>query len=313
MRTLIILALLAAPASGASAPGESGLLGFLESGLASTAGPGPGKTADAPPPAEEDGIDATKLLVSSGLVSSVIGGYLVYGYTKWWDDELEPFHYSDEGALQKDSYVGGVDKFGHLWGCLVLHRGISGLLQWSGVDPLPATLVGAGLVQALFLFAEIEDAFYDYGWSDADIVFNLLGSALGLALDLLPALDDLVDFRVWYRPTPYLNRRDFNVAEDYSGQKFFLVLKGGGVPFLEGTGLEYLELWAGYDAPGYRRYRERRERRVFFGLSLDLGRVIREFLFPVLRPPEVAEIASDFLFEHWQPYPVHAPVYQHTF
>jgi hypothetical protein len=253
-------------------------------------------------------IDTNRFLVSTGLIVLTISGYATYGFLEWWVTSPRPFHFADEGALQRDSYVGGVDKFGHAWGCHVLTRGCSGLMRWSGVPPFWSSLIGIVIVQGLFLFAEIEDGYYDYGWNDADVVFNLLGSALATALDLLPWLDDLIDFRLWYQPTPVMRRRHYNVAEDYSGQKYFLVIKGGGIPTLRETGLEFLELYVGYHAPGYRRHRERKERFVFVGFSLDIGKILAEYVFPLLRPPRVLEVCSDFVFEHWHPHFVHAPL-----
>jgi hypothetical protein len=177
------------------------------------------------------------------------------------------------------------------------------------VEPWLSTAIAAFAAQALFLFAEIEDAYFDYGWSDGDMVGNLLGSALAAALDLIPWLDDLLDFRMWYRPTPYLYRHQFNVAEDYSGQKYFLVLKGGGVPWVKDTALRYLEVYVGYHAEGYRRYREVKERHVFAGFSLDVGRAVADLLWPPLDPPEFVRSWTGFVFEHWQPHFLHAPVY----
>lgn len=204
--------------------------------------------------------------------------------------------------------MGGVDKFGHAWGCLVINRGVSGLLRWSGMKPFWSSLLGTAVAQGIFTFAEIEDGFYDYGWSDGDVVFNLLGSLFGIVLDLVPWLDRLLDFRVWYGPTPMLARKNYNAAEDYSGQKYFLVFKGEGIPALRETGLRYLEFYVGWHAEGYRRYRHRAERHVFVGFSLDVGAVIAEVLFPRIRPPEEVEAWTVFLFEHWHPHFVHAPL-----
>ncbi|MHC4600150.1 MAG: DUF2279 domain-containing protein [Planctomycetota bacterium] len=256
----------------------------------------------------EAGIDATRLLLSSGVAGLTLVAYVSYGFAEWWTTAPRPFHYTREGNLQRYSYVGGVDKFGHAWGCLVINRGVSGLLRWSGMKPLWSTLLGAALAQGIFTFAEIEDAYYDYGWSDGDVVFNLLGSLFGVVLDLVPWLDRLLDFRVWYWPTPMLARKNYNAAEDYSGQKYFLVVKGEGIPALRETGLRYLELYVGYHAEGYRRYRHRAERHVFVGFSLDVGAVIAEVLFPRLRPPEELEAWTVFLFEHWHPHVLHAPL-----
>lgn len=263
--------------------------------------------AQAPSPGRA-GISADRLLVTGSVGAGILTAYLIYGFDKWWDDTREPFHYTHEGNLERTSYVGGADKFGHAWACHMFQRGATGLLRWSGVGPLASTLIGAFIVQAVFTFAEWEDAVYDYGWSNGDFLFNLLGSALASTLDLVPWLDDLVDFRLWYRPTPYLYRRHYNAAEDYSGQKYFLVFKGGGVPWFRDTGLAYLELYVGFHAPDYRRYRERRERRIFLGLSLDVGRLVAEILYPLLRLPREAEAVADFAFEHIQPPVAHTPL-----
>lgn len=94
-----------------------------------------------------------------------------------------------------------------------------------------------------------------------------------------PGWDDLLDFRLRYWPSDREEREEdgTSVAEDYSGQTYLLLLKASGVPALRDRKvLRYLEVAVGYGSRGYRPERppEERERNVYYGLSLNLSRLL---------------------------------------
>lgn len=259
---------------------------------------------------EETGVRTDRLLVTGAVTAVCLGSYLTYGALFWWDEEPGSFHWTEEGNMEEDSYAGGTDKLGHAWACYTLTRVFGGLLRWSGAEAWLSEVLAGATVQVLFLFTEIEDAFFDYGFSAWDFAFNLAGTLFAAALDLLPGLDEVLDFRVWYWPTSAFRDADWNPAEDYSGLRFFLVLRPGGLGCFRGTALSFLELHLGYFTRGYKPVRPRRERLWFVGVSLDLGRLVRQWLAPLLGLGPAVTDVTDFVLEYWQPYPVHAPLLQ---
>jgi hypothetical protein len=249
-----------------------------------------------------------RLLLSGGVAAFCLGSYLTYGALFWWDESPGDFHMTAEGNMEEDSYAGGSDKFGHAWACYVLTRVFGGLLRWSGAGDIFSEAVGALAVQAIFLFAEIEDAFYDYGFSWWDMAFNIAGSVLGVLFDLIKPLDDIFDFRIWYWPTSQFVNAEFNPAEDYSGQFFFLVVKLGGIPLLRDSGLRFIEIYVGYHTRGYKPLRSVQERLVFVGLSLDLLRMLTDWVLPLFGGADIVRQGAAFVLEYWHPHLFHAPL-----
>ncbi len=308
MRTVAFLLAAAlaavAPETALSAPESISLLDDRAQGWqAAESGVADSQIGDA------DEFHADRFLAVTGLSALCIGGYAVYGFAFWWDEEPGRFHMTREGNMEQDSYAGGADKLGHAWACYLLTRGFSGLLNWSGAGAVLSEIIGIAAVQAVFLFSEIEDAYFDYGFSWWDVAFNFAGSCLGALLDLVPWLDRAIDFRFWYAPTSRFRDVDYNMAEDYSGQKYFMVLKLDGIPAIRETAAKYLEFYVGYATDGYKPRRERKERHVFFGLSVDVFGLLKSVLLPALGAPRFAGDAAALIGEYWHPHFVHAPVY----
>ncbi len=268
----------------------------------------PAGLPDPEPPDDDDGPDTLRLAAVLGLGAACLGGYVAYGFGFWWKEDPREFHMTREGNMEQDSYAGGSDKFGHAFACYAMTRGFGGLLRWTGLGPAASEIVSALVVQAVYLGSEIEDAFYDYGFSFWDVAFNAAGSILAALLDLVPWLDRALDFRFWYASTSRFKYTDYNMAEDYSGQKYFLVFKLDGIPALRKTALRYLEIYAGYYAVGYKPKGEKRERHLFFGVSVDVFGLIKDFVCPALGAPKFARDATALVGEYWHPHFVHAPV-----
>jgi hypothetical protein len=129
--------------------------------------------------------------------------------------------------------------------------------------------------------------------------------ALGYWLASSPRADDILDFRLWYRPSKLSN---FDPAGDYAGQRFYLVAKADGVPALRDIPIvKYLELGVGYGDPGVDIPDEwdlhdfaRRRREVFLGVSVNLSRVIADAFYGGARSTTRTQRAAEGLFEVWQ-------------
>ena len=181
---------------------------------------------------------------SLAAVGGLYVGFSTWAYFAWYHgaESLGEFEYGDkDGYFGKNTYAGGADKLGHAWANMVLGRGGSRVLRWGGWSPTTAAIVGNALSLTLFTFVEVKDGYY-YKFSYGDMYANAAGALLGAALELSPTLDRLIDFRVAYWPSPeYLGLwrgeyhgtkagNSLNIAEDYSGQTYFLGLHLGALP-----------------------------------------------------------------------------------
>jgi hypothetical protein len=219
------------------------------------------------------------------LIAGYAAATLAYGYNAWWENLDTSFEFRDEGWFGKDSYRGGADKTGHAYFGYASTRLLTWTFQWAGNDPARSRRLGAGLTGALLLAVEVFDGFTEeYGFGTGDLLMNGVGIGLGWLLESHPAWDDLLDFRLQYWPSDRKEREEdgTSIAEDYSGQTYLLLLKASGVPALRDHKiLRYLEVAMGYGSRGYRPERppDERERNVYYGISLNLSRLLDDTLF----------------------------------
>lgn len=214
------------------------------------------------------------------------GGLLVgwYGATHWWKDGLTGnFRTAGEGWFGRDTYAGGADKMGHLFisyaGTRLRARGFESL----GNSPEDALWLGAAATFGTLLAIETVDGFSrKWRFSHEDLAMNAAGTALGILFERSPQLDKLLDFRLMYRPSRTGGRgSSFDPVGDYSGQTYLLVVKAAGVPALnQSAPLRYLELAVGYGSRGYGEVPAAlRDRRAYFGISLNLSGILDDTLF----------------------------------
>lgn len=219
------------------------------------------------------------------LIAGYTAATLAYGYNAWWENLDTSFELRDEGWFEEDSYRGGADKFGHAYFGYASTRLLTWSFQWAGNDALRSRRLGAGLTGSLLLAVEVFDGFTEeFGFGAGDLLMNGVGIGLGWLLESHPAWDELFDFRLRYWPSDRKEREEdgTSIAEDYSGQTYLLLLKASGVPALRRhTLLRYLEVAVGYGSRGYRPERppEERERNVYYGLSLNLARLLDDTVF----------------------------------
>lgn len=259
---------------------------------------------------------------SMAALGGIYASFATWMYFAWYHDQprLSGFKVGGDGYFGETTYAGGSDKLGHAWANMVLTRGGAELLRWGGWRPRTAALISGALSWSLFLFVEIKDGYY-YQLSPGDMYANTLGAALGVAMTEWPALDRLMDLRVEYWPSPeYISIVDgsftgserinsVNIAEDYSGQTYFLALhlrelpRPAATPRWLGTALDFVDVGVGFQSTKYKPdppddppY-ERRQH-LFVGVALDVqhvldralarhrvSRTIGHGLFEVLAPP----------------------------
>lgn len=231
-------------------------------------------------------------------LGGIYAGFATWMYFAWYYDKprLTGFEIGGDGGFGENTYAGGADKLGHAWANAALTRGGAELLRWGGWRPSHAALISAGLSWSLFLFVEIKDGFY-YEFSPGDLLANTTGAVLGAAMTHWPRLDRLIDFRVAYWPSVEYRSilsGDFhgsdrvnsvNIAEDYSGQTYFLALHLGAVPRPAATprwlggALDYVDVGVGFHATKYKPDPPEeppyvRRQQLFLGATVDLQRVL---------------------------------------
>ena len=245
----------------------------------------------APPEAPPPDHRVRSLLIVAGLYA----GFTTWAHFAWYRGKIEHgFEVGEDGYFGKNTYAGGADKLGHAWANLVLGRASSRVLRREGWSQTGAAVVGASMAWTLFLFVEVKDG-YAYNFSPGDMVFNTAGALLGALQEIYPRIDDLVDYRVAYAPSDeYLGLwrgeyhgthkgNSLNIAEDYSGQTYYLALHLGALPRAKAapkplaTALSYLDVGVAFET---RRYKPDAApdaamptQELFVGVTLDLQRL----------------------------------------
>lgn len=199
-----------------------------------------------------------------------------------------------EGWFGKDTYAGGADKTGHAYFSYLLTEVLADDFRKHNVtNAEDKAALAAFSTMALI---ELGDATgKNTGFSYEDLVANAAGVSLSNWLLKNPKWDKRIDVRMEYWPSPGAPGFAGGIADDYSGAKHLVALKGSGFQRFKGTPLEFLELQAGYYTRGFRaRYDKGHfdtpERHAYVGLGLNLPRLFEN------KAPKV----SKFL-EYYQP------------
>ncbi|MBL8620252.1 MAG: DUF2279 domain-containing protein [Myxococcales bacterium] len=266
-------------------------------------------TAPAPPLDGDHPTNRSLVLSAAGTagVYAVLYGWLSLAWFVRTTD-ADHFAFHDEGWFGADTYAGGADKLGHMWGNYAMTRGVSRILQYGGWPRTGSILVAGGLSLGFFTVSEIKDGYkVEYGFSYGDMIANATGVALGVLLEFVPALDRRFDVRMSYLPSDeYLARLEeagpFNTPEDYSGQTVLVAYHLGSIPAVRARlgWVQYLDLSIGYRARNYLPLPDDgadRSQALFAGISLDVqamaaaiagrgvgGRVL-DFVTEVYQPP----------------------------
>lgn len=255
-----------------------------------------------PTTAAVEGADARSLLlVNTAVVGAGVAGVAAYGLTKWWDEGFTgSFHSVDEGWFGQDTRYGGADKAGHAYSAYVGVRLVSALLQSYGNDPEAAARIAFWATLGTMTAVEVADGFSkQYAFNYQDAVMNAVGAGFAWWLERNPELDELLDFRLYYRKSS--ESSSWDAFGDYSGQRYLLVAKASGVPQLRDIPIvRYLELAVGYGTQGYDGPPGTvPSRNVYAGLQLNVSAILSDTVFRDGRWPEARrafEVALDF----WQ-------------
>lgn len=230
---------------------------------------------------------------------AAVAGVTALGVASWNWGSSKSFRWNPEGWFGEQTGSGGADKLGHAFTSYALTNVLADRLVREGRSPERAGLSAALTSQAIMLYVELFDGLSDdHGFAREDVVMNLLGTGLAYARTVSPALRDTLDFRMEYEPSGYKGFRPFS---DYSGQKYLLAFKLGGVSALRDTPLRYLELQTGYYTRGFSKAERddglERSRHSFVGIGINLN----ELLFG-RRTAQESELrnAGRLFFEHVQ-------------
>jgi len=192
-----------------------------------------------------------------------------YGLAKWDYFDRSP-HAKPEGWFGQNDDEGGADKLGHLWSSHAVADSLAHLYQGWGYEPEQAMFNGALSSFAIMGFMELGDSFSDYGFSYEDMLMNTVGSASSYLLYKYPALDEKIDLRWEY--IPKFDEADF--FTDYQNSKYLVAVQLDGFDEIRDTPLSYLELHMGYYIRGFDTRAPDRERNVYVGVGLNVGKLL---------------------------------------
>jgi hypothetical protein len=216
-----------------------------------------------------------------------MGFITAWGVTKWDYFTRSPSMQS-EGWFDKDTADGGADKIGHLWSTYAFADGLAHLYEGWGYEPDKAALNGALSSFAIMGFMELGDSFSRYGFSYEDMIMNTVGAASSYLLYKYPGLDRKIDLRWEYAPK--FDTGD--IFTDYENTKYLIAVQLDGFRQMENTPLSWLELHLGYYARGYDPRREDRNRHVYAGVGLNVGKLFSKMgcgsfcnMFHYYQPP----------------------------
>jgi hypothetical protein len=217
--------------------------------------------------------DTRALRWESGLL---VGGTAVIGLRDWNWGSQPTFNTRNEGWFGPDTDSGGTDKLAHAYSAYFMTNGLAEQLQRQGRSSERAALSATLLTQAVLLGVELFDGYsVNYGWSNQDVVMNLLGSGAAYLRQTQPKLRERIDVRLEYRPSGY---RGFSPVGDYAGQKYLVAFKLSGLDATRDSPLRYLELHAGYYARGFSPEEvadgRSRSRQGFVGIGLNLNALL---------------------------------------
>ena len=206
---------------------------------------------------------------------AAFAGVTALGLTSWDWGSSKKFHTNSERWFGEDTGSGGSDKLGHAFTSYALTNVLADRLVRQGRSPERAALSAALTTQAIMLYVEVFDGLSnDHGFAREDVVMNLLGTGMAYVRTVNPKLRETLDFRMEYERSGYKGFRPFS---DYSGQKYLLALKLGGMDTFRNTPLRFLELQVGYYTRGFSKPERadgiNRSRHGFVGVAVNLNEV----------------------------------------
>ncbi|NJO17084.1 MAG: DUF2279 domain-containing protein [Thioploca sp.] len=241
------------------------------------------------------------------LISGLLLGTAIYGYSTWWNDSSSQFRIRHENWFGADTPNGGADKLGHAYSFYVSTRMMTKSFQWVGHSQQQAIQLAGITSAALSVGVEVLDGFTEkYGFSPEDVVMNLTGIGTGIILEKYPYWDNLFDLRLKYWPSDDARRlNEYDPFTDYSGQTYLLITKASGIlPLRQNRWLRYLELAVGYGTRGYQPTdgtdSQPKERNFYYGLSVNLSQLFNEMLFKTNLKSSYTQLVTEQVLEYLQ-------------
>ena len=194
-----------------------------------------------------------------------------WGY-KYWNWGKESLHVQEEDWFDKDSDTGGSDKTGHFYMTYLLSRILASRMEDRGWSLEEASLVGSLSGMLAMTLLEVGDGTSAYGFSKEDLLADALGAGMAYLLRANPRVDDFIDIRLEYLPSPgYLSNGDNTT--DYSGMKHLAAFKVAGFESLKHTYWGLIEFQVGYYSRGYRSYDtgSDRSQHLYAGIGISLA------------------------------------------
>lgn len=249
---------------------------------------------DSPLP-EEDRQFRTRALIAAGVL-----GVAAYGATQWWQHGVTSnFSTVNEGWFSQSTYAGGADKMGHMYSTYVGTRLLARGFEWSGNSPERSLYMAALTSFGTLAAVEVMDGFSKrFRFSKEDLIMNAVGTGMAVLLERNPELDDVLDFRLMYRPSGDARRlKQVDPIGDHSGQTYLFVAKASGIPALRKLEpLRYFELAAGFGARGYQpNAGGERSRHIYYGISLNVSEILGATLYKDGRGGSARKVTSGLL------------------
>jgi uncharacterized protein YfiM (DUF2279 family) len=210
------------------------------------------------------------------------GGILLWGLLQW-DYGSTVFRFRSEGWFEKDTKYGGADKLGHAWASYGMASVYSEVFKRWGLSDTTASRYGALSSFLQTSLIEIGDATsLGHGFSVEDFIMNTAGIALAYVRQSSERVRNSVDFRLEWIPSPALRRgEDLDLTTDYSGHKYILAFKPGGMLESDDFFLNALEIHMGYYTRGYKsadeRYFNEKNRYLYAGIGLNVTYLLERY------------------------------------
>lgn len=211
-------------------------------------------------------------------------------------DSSVGFSIRSEGLFGRDTKSLGMDKLLHGFKAYVLTDVLQAAIAHRTGDDRSAIITAGILGAGLSTIAEVLDGFSPTGFNPEDAAVNIAGAGFSMLRNSVPALHDVLDFRLSLDPAFDGSLSTTEGRLDRS--RYLLAFQPGGMPVFERTPLRFVELHLGYYASGFtaadRAAGEPLRRHVYVGIGFNV-----QALFSRRPARRVERIARD-LFDYVQ-------------
>ena len=80
--------------------------------------------------------------IAHGIAFGGAAGFAGWAAEAWWSDGKQSFGIDNEAFFGQNTYTGGADKLGHMWGGYWSTRAVTSLYRWAGVSKKKARALG---------------------------------------------------------------------------------------------------------------------------------------------------------------------------